>query len=261
MNYNKKNILHKAFEEYKIEFNKEYSSLIRDAKKLSNIEKCILCGEKITSSCHSHSVPKFILNNIAFEGKVAYGKALIDNDFDDFTKGVKNSFVFRLICKECDKKVFNIYESEEVLIKFDNFANWKKQEILGSISIKTHLSHIYSKLLEHNEVRLLYPEEMKKIEGLTIRQIDIYEHRNYIDDILKYNYLLERPFEILFSILLDYKVLVACQTIMCLRYDFQNKKIFNEKDGRIENAAEYLYLAIFPLKDKILMLFLFTLIY
>lgn len=252
---NLKDILHRLFGKEIIEYNKKYNLLMREAKKLSKIDKCILCGKKITSACYSHVVPKFILKNIECEGKVSYGKTLIDDDIMDFTKGVNNSFVFRLICKECDKKVFNMYESEEVLIKFDNFENCQKQEILGSISIKTHLSHIYSKLLEHNEVRLLYPEEMKRINGNTTRQNDIIEHRNYINEILNYNYLVEQPFEILFNTLLDYKTLIACQTIMCLMYDLKNKKVFDNNDGRVENAAEYLYLAIFPLKDKTRIIF------
>lgn len=253
--YNGKNILHRLFGKEIIEYNKKYNLLNKKAKKLSKIDKCILCGKKISSACHSHVVPKFILKNIEFQGKVSYGKTLVDADIMDFTKGVNNSFVFRLICNECDKKVFNIYESEEVLIKFDNYPNCKKQEILGSISIKTHLSHIYSKLVEHNEARLLFPNEMRKIKGYTTRQNDIIEHKNYINEILKYNYLLEQPFEILFNILLDYKVLIACQTIICLIYDLRNKKVFNNSDGRVENAAEYLYLTIFPLKNQTRIIF------
>ena len=59
------NFLNKS---YPVEIKKKYNRLLRKAQTESKPEHCILCGNRGTSFCNSHSVPRLVLKNIANEG-------------------------------------------------------------------------------------------------------------------------------------------------------------------------------------------------
>jgi hypothetical protein len=60
-----------------IELRKRVNKLLSDARNAAKPDKCILCGEKQTSFCNSHSVPQFSLRNISDNGKVLHASALM----------------------------------------------------------------------------------------------------------------------------------------------------------------------------------------
>lgn len=94
------------------------SRLVKSSKQKAKLKVCPLCGKEQTSFCNSHSIPQFVLNNIAVNGKLlqfaalAAYKPMIEENLVDIEKGIKNSCTFQFICRECDSKLFSDYEDE-----------------------------------------------------------------------------------------------------------------------------------------------------
>src|SRR5690606_32710592 len=84
--------------EEKVEFRKKQGILLYESRQDAKNKDCFYCGEKQSSFCNSHSIPEFILRNIAVNGKVYSSNKLISLSFQDEDKGLKNSGTFQLIC-------------------------------------------------------------------------------------------------------------------------------------------------------------------
>lgn len=95
-----------------IEFKKELSKRIYEARKRSRPKRCLLCDKEITNLCNSHSVPQFVLKNLAENGKIVQSTMLMsfeDIDFFDIEKGINNSGTFKYICDkliQLSKEIF-----------------------------------------------------------------------------------------------------------------------------------------------------------
>lgn len=232
---------------------KIFKEIHKKAKVLSKSSKCLICGKETSSMCNSHVVPTFILKEISQDGHVAYGYSLFGEDTVDGTTGINNAHTFHLICKKCDNEFFKCYESPGKIFDFDNFPISVQQKMLGSIAIKNHLSHIYSKKLAHNFNKIVFNIEDDNFPSA--RKIDILEHLQYINKIKGYDYESEVPFQIIFNMTLNRKINIASQTLICLIYDLKKQKVFEQKDLSIDNKCEYLYLNIFPYENKTKIIF------
>lgn len=243
-----------------LELRKQTSAFFKKIEQLTKPDHCLLCGKENVSICNSHIVPKFILKCIASEGKVSYGPSLYNlaNDFFETTKGVNNAFTFHLICRDCDKKMFSSYESEESILSFDTLPNDKKNRVLTEMALKSHLAHIYSKAKSLNLRREMYPLEleMRYRFGLpTAFDIDIKEHFQYIKSLTNRGKRSSFTFDILYNELLDYQVGLASQTIIAYQYDLTGKQIFDPHDFSTVNFTKYFYLMILPCNGKTRILF------
>ena len=76
---------------------------------------CLWCGRKITRFCNSHSVPQCILRNIDTEGKLDYFNSMVEIPIINADKGIGEAGTFKLLCRECDGKIFQDYENLESL--------------------------------------------------------------------------------------------------------------------------------------------------
>lgn len=242
-----------TYKQYRIEAKKENDRLIKKASVMTQSDECILCKRKMSSSCHSHVVPQFVLKNIAKDGKVSYGQAILGDTLIDTTKGINNAFTFRLICKECDNRRFKKYENNEFIERFDSYSEEDKQQILCSIALKNHISHIYSKLKNHNFIKLLINKDVSHYKSA--RLMDVKEHFKYIEELEEYMKFKKNNFQIIYNQLLNYQIPLACQTIFCIEYDLLGNKIFDSKDLNENNKVEYLYFIVFPTKTKTRVIF------
>jgi len=96
----------------------ELSKLISKNKmKMKNNSGCLYCKRKNITYCHSHTVPQFVLKNIATEGTLKTLNAILNLPVQKSESGVANAGVFKLICRECDSKIFNLYEDEKTMPK------------------------------------------------------------------------------------------------------------------------------------------------
>ena len=48
---------------------KEISKIKKEANKYTKGTNCALCGKSCTSFCNSHTIPRFVIKNIAENGK------------------------------------------------------------------------------------------------------------------------------------------------------------------------------------------------
>lgn len=58
-------------------FKKAFSPLAKAAKEGAKPGRCLICGEVMPKFCISHSVPKYCLKEIAAEGKLLTGAAIM----------------------------------------------------------------------------------------------------------------------------------------------------------------------------------------
>ena len=63
--------------EEKLESDKALSLNISEARKRAKRDTCIYCGKQVTSFCNSHSIPRFVLDNIDAAGEVLSHSAIL----------------------------------------------------------------------------------------------------------------------------------------------------------------------------------------
>lgn len=239
----------------------EQKEFVKAIDKYSKVDHCLLCGRKIESACNSHVVPQFVLKEIAENGRVAYGYSLSGISFAGLARstGINNAHTFRLICRDCDKIRFTNYENPDNIINFDSLSLHLKKKVLCEMSIKTHLAHIsmkYRRLVSldmANQGKIAELESQGKL--ISAERLDINEHEEYIDKLIKAIKTNKNPFEIIYNRVLDYKTKIATQTIINFNFDLNGQVIFNPNNVVENNECRYFYLMIIPYKEKTRILF------
>jgi len=113
------------------------------AKKSIRPHACLICNSSKKQFCNSHSVPARCLRAIAINGDVKVFNGLVKIPAIDDDKGINEAGTFRLICRECDEKIFKEYETFE---KYPN-AN-PPDKILHEIALKNYLKYYHKKSIE-----------------------------------------------------------------------------------------------------------------
>ena len=72
---------------------KKIGKFSKEIREITKQETCYYCGNKFTSFCNSHSIPAFVLRNIAENGEVLTLNAFIDNPIFKVDKGVNLSLI------------------------------------------------------------------------------------------------------------------------------------------------------------------------
>ena len=224
---------------------KEYDKI---AKKEVKGRFCFICGNEVSSFCNSHTIPAFMLKYIAIDGHLKSYGALAQNPLDKGKKGVKQAGTFKLICRTCDSKLFQMYENEA------NYGNVKMiNQLLGEIALKTILKTISKRLYEKKMYELILEDiyhspinhflnEMIHGKLLDLKQLN----RDY--QYLTSNIYNIEEFKILFYLKLPYRVSVAVQDMINLTCDFDGNIINNIFDMSNDNTLYPFYICVFPLK-------------
>ena len=119
-----------------IEIRKILNQHIKNARKKARHKECLLCG-KARGFCDSHTIPKFCLENIAWNGKLNSFNTLIDSKILNNDSGISNAGIFHIICKPCDGSVFQDYEKAEA------YETYPTEKALNQIALKNALRDIY----------------------------------------------------------------------------------------------------------------------
>lgn len=120
----------------KIEFSKFKSKLDANVKKEIKPDKCLYCGKETSQLCNSHTIPQFMLRCLSSEK----GEIYTSNVFMKMPilmnniSGIKNAGVFKLICRDCDSKLFSNYENPITYIDRSLITD----KILAQIVLKTY---------------------------------------------------------------------------------------------------------------------------
>lgn len=128
----------------KIAVRKKINTMLSEARRNAKPQICILCGQKQTSFCNSHSVPQMSLKEIAANGKLLHASSLIGFDFEivDLEDGVNRSGTFNYICKKCDGTFFQDYENP------NNIEKYPTDKMLAEIAVKNILLQISKRAVE-----------------------------------------------------------------------------------------------------------------
>lgn len=247
----KKEIINK-----KIEYNKRMGKLLGKSRQQAKKSECFYCGRPCNSFCNSHSVPSFCLRNIADNGELFYSNTLIDLPLLDSEKGVNESGTFRIICRDCDSKIFSDYENPK------NYQNEPTCKMLAQIAMKNYLRCISKRLFElslykNMKVELNMDEDLYE-QQQTINTLDLHE---YIEEFKRARKVDEKSWDgeyyLFYYEKLDYVVPVAFQSNITLVSDFEGNIINDIYNMSPSYRTQDVHICVFPLEDSsIIMMFI-----
>lgn len=239
------------------EIDKNKRIFMSDLRKdfLTKNKVCLLCGKKMIGDvCCSHTIPQFVLKNIADNGEVLTGNN-IGNALLKSKSGIGIALTFKLICQECDSYRFQDYEKSD--LSLESFT----QDALREIVKKNYLRLIYksdeflnyfisiSNRIKHDSLPYLCHMELFNMECYYKLFKETDKSKFYIID----------KFE------LPYNTCMAFQSTIALKTGFDGELInglgkYNTKidDFRseklikylIDNYYNHLHLSIYPLGDR-----------
>lgn len=236
--------------EEKLERDKALSRNISEARKRAKRDTCIYCGKQVTSFCNSHSVPRFILDNIDAAGEVLSHNAILHLPPSALKEnpGLKKAGTFQIICEDCDHIIFRDYENPESYSATSSLSS----DILAQIALKNYLFVIAKRRFEI-ELRKITQEK----SGLDIGQeeIDVFEMdlNNYINKYRKAkNTVIKKSdsYYMFYYKLLDYVVPIAYQGIVALSVGLNGQAINDVYNYNPKYCVSDLHICVFPLKDK-----------
>lgn len=239
-------------------FNKFLSRAINNRKKDDKIKRCFLCGKKNIKYCDSHTLPRFVIKNIAPNGKIKNTQIFNPNRYINSEQGINNSGIFREICSKCDNTLFQSYENVQ---KYNLFPT---DEMLQEIALKNYISRMY----KHNKEKKFYNYVKNNL-------CSTYNEKRFIENSLKvteFNYCYNKKwakkcyksllnekyhFKIHYYKELEYTVPYAIQAHCILFFDFNDKKLADNFIMPDYDTNEDMHLCIFPFKNKSI-IFIFT---
>lgn len=231
-----------------IEVKKKMSRLLAEARNVSKQDKCILCGEKQTSFCNSHSVPQLSLKNIADNGKVLQASALMGIEVVDVEKGVNNSGTFHFICNKCDGEFFQDYENEQ------NLKTKPTDKMLAEIAVKNFLLQLSKRTQEKALYKILQQqfnayenlENLEEIIDLDLREFkeEVEFHRSIVEKNVSGGY------QILFWKVVPYRTPIALQSAIALPKDLEGNEVNDIFDMSTDVRMQFMHLAILPLQEE-----------
>lgn len=225
----------------------------RKARQQAKGTKCFICQKDVTSFCNSHSIPQFVLERVADNGKVSMS---LQGEIPtiDKEKGINQAGTFRMICPDCDKHYFSDYEDPKIILEKPS------EKILMEIALKNYLHMINNRrnenaiyeILEENPRFLSYP-----LTGETIEEMDDRDYQKKASAILSaLSKKKQGLYYLRFFAVLDYVVPFACQSFFPVIADFEGRIINNIYLLTPSNNLSELHVAVFPLeRNSVVMLF------
>jgi hypothetical protein len=233
----------------KVKHNKIKNELFSKSKELAKEKTCLYCGKESSSFCNSHSIPAFLIRNIAVDGDVFNTNKLVNIAFSKDSSGVKSSGTFKLICRDCDSTIFKEYESPE------NYSREPTGKMLAQIAMKNYMRFIYKRKVEIQLYKLITTQFNK--EEKMFEQIQIINQLDLDDFVQQYqrakrvaNKNWENEYYMFFNCKLDYIVPIAFQGAIALLCDLNEMQINDIYYTSPKYKIQYLHISIFPLEDS-----------
>lgn len=239
-----------------IEINKEISKIKKEANQYTKGKNCVLCGKPCSSFCNSHTIPRFVIKNIAENGKV-YSPSMTMDYLDIKTRlnvfksnpGVEKTLTFDSICRECDNAVFSCVENEDILEKeFD-------AKVLNLYALKILLHSQYSKTRNANFLNIgAEKHHMSDIANLismpwvfdmieSTKEIEDYKSAIKNNTYIKYKMIIDK--------IINKKVNFCCTTELTLPFSYNGKRI-NDLCNINNYTARFggIYTLVLPMKSN-----------
>jgi hypothetical protein len=241
------------------DFKKFYSQLSKDSREKAKLKICPICGKEQTSFCNSHSIPKFVLNNISVDGKLLQFSRVALDDFSrenhliDIEKGLKNSCTFQLICRDCDSKIFSEYENS------DNLQKRPSNKMMAEIELKNSAMMLSRRLYDRKFYETLEKTADNFDRGplVDIQNCDI---QDYALELKRTVRTVEgnqpTKYKLLYWKKYPYKMPLACQAPIALRETISGKKVNDLNNLDLDYHVEEMQLCVFPLeKETVIIMF------
>lgn len=246
-----------------IELNKRMSQTMSEVRAETKADVCFHCGKPVTSFCNSHNIPRFCLENIGVDGRVTGPNAILGLpsmgvSIGKESIGISEAGTFRIICKECDSKIFQEYEDPTNY--FEQVP--PTQKMLAEIAMKNYLKFISKRKLEiaiAGKVLKQCPTQgieahFIKLEcetRLKTSKIDLEAYINEYNRAKKFaNKNDSNGFYVIYYRLLNYVVPVAVQAPIAVSIDLEGGIINNIFNMDPEYRLADLHLCVFPLKTQ-----------
>ena len=235
------------YEKNKIEINKKVSSLIAEATKNAKLECCILCSKPCSSFCNSHSIPQFALKRIAEDGKVMLP---LQDEILTIGKdiGVNKAGTFHIICRDCDSRVFQLYEDPNA------YNSKPADQMLAQIALKDVLLMISKRNQEREQYKLV-GEQAEFLKDFADEKIywGNFDLRDYGEDLEYARSSLDgrksNRYYLCFYTVLDYVVPYAAQSSVTLISDFEDSIVNNIYSQEQKYRIKAIHVAVFPLES------------
>lgn len=234
-----------------VELRKQISFIMNESKRRAKQTECIWCGKRITSFCNSHSVPQCVLKNITVEGKVDYFNSLVELPGMNIEKGLNEAGTFKLLCRECDSKLFQEYED------IDNLGKEPTQRMLAEIAYKNVLVMLNKRYIEIEQQEVLeetlgMPYIYDKTNQLLVKNLDI---RDYGWELLRTKNIMDSDeegdyYRLIYWKKLDYVIPIAFQGPVALYGDLNGKIVVDIYDNAESTIVKNMHVCLFPLKTE-----------
>lgn len=235
-----------------IEHLKKYRQITRQAEKDAKQKKCLICDKNQDSFCNSHIIPQFVLNNISAKGHLYRGIDAFNISSNSQLykeKGINNTWTFRVLCKDCDKRYFADYESEEALLSRPT------TKVMAEIALKSVIMQIAKR---YNEIALynLMEENIRDKHLLDEeKELDL---RDYLFDFRRFKKIIDKNlksgFTLIYYNVLNYVTAFAMQGPIPVHRDIDGEIVNDVNDFSHDIRMQELYCGVFPLKDKTVIL-------
>ena len=238
-----------------IDLRKQLNKQTKDARAKSKHNACLLCGRQ-GGFCDSHTIPKFCLENIAWNGQLNSFFSLINTELFPMNSGIGNAGIFREICRSCDGKVFQDYEQANA------YDVSPSEKILNQIALKNSLRDIYKheteiemfegmkrKLKENSQVPSFMVDLVinKQIEA---RKMDLQECYDVLNKAKEYLVSATHWLNLISFDKLNYTVPIAFQGMVALITGVNSETINNIFTRKKKYKIQYLHIAVFPLNNE-----------
>ena len=236
--------------EQEIEATKRSNSILHEAKGKAKIDKCLICGRAVESFCNSHTVPQFCLRNISTDGVVLNINSLLESPAMKKDAGLNQAGVFRVICRDCDNKVFQEYENPNNYTE-ENFSS----KMMAEIALKNYLKLLDKKLFERVLHRLLL-QRFSSHQSEIQHRLDVieFDYNNYKVGFEKAKRLSKKDdndgYYLIYYKLLDYIAPLAFQAAITLAVDFKGEIINQIYNMNTHYKMKELHLAVLPMNGK-----------
>ncbi|MCR5024635.1 MAG: hypothetical protein K6A90_09930 [Lachnospiraceae bacterium] len=228
---------------------KKYSQLINKSKQQAKKKECLWCGKQITRFCNSHSVPQCILRNIDEAGKLDYFNSIVNLPLVNKDKGIAEAGTFKLVCPECDSRIFQDYED------IDKLNGNITERMLEEIALKNILMMLNKRYFEielfknmQKEFNMPYPYDIKQ-EANALDERDFWLDYMRVRDMIRSEEN-NSKFKMFFYQKLDYVIPIAFQGIVTLYGDLEGNMVTDIYNKSEEIVANHMHICMFPLADS-----------
>ena len=236
-------------DEHIIEARKEYSKLSNLSRAQAKRGECIWCGKKITRFCNSHSIPQMVLENIDTDGKVDYFNTIVKIPLINEDKGIGEAGTFKLICKECDNRIFQDYENPKKLCLLPNERMLEEialKNMLVMLNKRCYEIELYSNMQKKYHMQFPYMQK-QEVNGLDER--DYFWNFNRIRKMMESEEG-ESKFCLFYWKKLEYKIPIAFQGAIALHGDLEGQIITDIYNKSEDMIIKNMHICMFPLERE-----------